>query len=496
MDNAPDSFDTNIIVIGAGSGGLIAALIAAAVKAKVTLIEKHKMGGDCLNTGCVPSKALIKSARFLHDVKHSDKYGIKSASAEFDFSDVMERVQDVIKKIEPHDSIERFTGLGVDCITGTGKITSPWSVEVNGKTITARNIILATGARPFIPPIEGLEQVNWYSSDTIWELREQPKRMIVLGGGPIGCEMAQAFSRLGSEVTQVEMAPRIMIREDEEISAMVEEQFVSDGIKVLTNTRATACKKGAEQLLVCEQDGKTIEIPFDAMLVAIGRKPNVEGFGLEELGVTLRKNTTVETDAFLRTNYDNIFAVGDVTGPYQFTHTASHQAWYATVNSLFGQFKKYKADYSVIPWATFTDPEVARVGLNESDAKEKNIAYEVTTYGIDDLDRAIADSEDRGVVKVLTVPGKDKILGVTIVGAHAGDLLPEFVMAMKYKLGLKKILGTIHIYPTMSEANKAVAGNWQRAHAPQFALKILERYHRWRRGKKSKDSTATTATES
>jgi len=485
LDNAPSSFDTNIIVIGAGSGGLISAYIAAAVKARVTLIERHKMGGDCLNTGCVPSKALIKSARFLNDVKNSSKFGIKSADAEFDFADVMERVQDVIKKIEPHDSIERFTGLGVDCITGEAKIVDPWTVEVNNQTITARNIIIATGARPFVPPIEGLDQVSWYSSDNIWDLREQPKRMIILGGGPIGCEMAQAFSRLGSEVTQVEMAPRIMIREDAEVSAMVEERFKSEGVNVLTNTRATACKNTGEQVLVCEQDGKTIEVPFDAMLVAIGRKPNVEGFGLEELGVTLRKNTTIETDDFLRTNFDNIFAVGDVTGPYQFTHTASHQAWYAAVNSLFGQFKKYKADYSVIPWATFTDPEVARVGLNESEAKEKNIAYEVTTYGIDDLDRAIADSEDHGMVKVLTVPGKDKILGVTIVGAHAGDLIPEFVLAMKYKLGLKKILGTIHTYPTMSEANKAAAGNWQKDHAPQFALKLLKRYHSWRRGKKS-----------
>lgn len=490
MDNAPSSFDTNIIVIGAGSGGLISAYIAAAVKARVTLIERHKMGGDCLNTGCVPSKALIKSARFLNDVKNSSKFGIKSADAEFDFADVMERVQDVIKKIEPHDSIERFTGLGVDCITGEAKIVDPWTVEVNNQTITARNIIIATGARPFVPPIEGLDQVSWYSSDNIWDLREQPKRMIILGGGPIGCEMAQAFSRLGSEVTQVEMAPRIMIREDAEVSAMVEERFKSEGVNVLTNTRATACKNTGEQVLVCEQDGKTIEVPFDAMLVAIGRKPNVEGFGLEELGVTLRKNTTIETDDFLRTNFDNIFAVGDVTGPYQFTHTASHQAWYAAVNSLFGQFKKYKADYSVIPWATFTDPEVARVGLNESEAKEKNIAYEVTTYGIDDLDRAIADSEDHGMVKVLTVPGKDKILGVTIVGAHAGDLIPEFVLAMKYKLGLKKILGTIHTYPTMSEANKAAAGNWQKDHAPQFALKLLKRYHSWRRGKKS-TATAT-----
>ena len=483
----PDYFDTNVIVIGAGSGGLISALIAAAVNARVTLIEKHKMGGDCLNTGCVPSKALIKTARFLSDVKNSSKYGVKLANAEFDFSDVMERVQDAIKKIEPHDSIERFTELGVDCITGEARIITPWSVEVNGQTITARNIILAAGARPFVPPIEGLDKVKWYNSDTLWELREQPKRMIVLGGGPIGSEMAQAFSRLGSEVSLVEMAPRIMIREDEEISAMVNDKFVAEGMNVMCGTRAVSCHlKGDEQILVCDQDGKTIEIPFDGMIVAIGRRPNVEGYGLEELGVTLRKNNTVETDEFLRTNFDNIYAVGDIAGPYQFTHTAAHQAWFATVNSLFGQFKKFKADYSVIPWATFTDPEVARVGLNESDAKQQNIPYEVTTYGIDDLDRAIADSEDHGVVKVLTVPGKDKILGVTIVGAHAGDLIAEFVLAMKHKLGLKKILGTIHIYPTMTEANKMAAGNWQRAHAPQKILKLLKKYHQWRLGKKPK----------
>ncbi len=491
----PDFFDTNVIVIGAGSGGLIASLIAAAVKARVTLIEKHKMGGDCLNTGCVPSKALIKTARFLTDVKNSSKYGVKTASADFDFHDVMERVQQVIKKIEPHDSIERFTELGVDCITGEARVVTPWAVEVNGQTITARNIILAAGARPFVPPIEGLDQVKWYNSDNLWELREQPKRMIVLGGGPIGCEMAQAFNRLGSEVSLVEMAPRIMIREDEEISAMVQDKFVAENMNVLCGTRAVSCKNvNGEQTLVCDQDDKEIEIPFDGLLVAIGRRPNVEGYGLEELGVTLRKNNTVDTDEFLRTNFDNIYAVGDVTGPYQFTHTAAHQAWFATVNSLFGQFKKFKADYSVIPWATFTDPEVARVGLNETDAKAQNIAYEVTTYGIDDLDRAIADSEDHGVVKVLTVPGKDKILGVTIVGAHAGDLIAEYVLAMKHKLGLKKILGTIHIYPTMSEANKMAAGNWQKAHAPQKILSLLEKYHRWRRGKKPASAALKSTT--
>ena len=484
----PDSFDTNVIVLGAGSGGLISALIAAAVKAKVTLIEKHKMGGDCLNTGCVPSKALIKTARFLYDVNHSQKYGVKTASAEFDFKDVMARVQAAIKKIEPHDSVERFTSLGVDCIMGEGRVVSPWAVEVNGQTITARNIILATGARPFVPPIEGLEQCNWYNSDTLWGMEEQPKRLIVLGGGPIGCEMAQAFGRLGSEVSVVEMAPRIMIREDEEISDMVRDKFIAEGMNVMSGTRAVSVQTAGDGSyeLVCDQDGKEIKVPFDGLIVAIGRKPNVEGFGLEELGVKLRGNNTVETDEFLRTNYDSIFAVGDVTGPYQFTHTASHQAWFAAVNSLFGQFKKFKADYSVIPWATFTDPEVARVGLNETDAKEKGIPYEVTRYDIGALDRAIADSEDHGVIKVLTVPGKDKILGVTIVGSQAGNMIAEFVTALKYKLGLKKILGTIHVYPTMMEANKGVAGNWQKAHAPERILGLLEKFHSWRRGKKKK----------
>lgn len=480
----PKHFDTNIIVIGAGSGGLVTALIAAAVKAKVTLIERHKMGGDCLNTGCVPSKALIKSAKFLTDVANSRKYGVKSASADFDFADIMERVQGIVKRIEPHDSVERFTGLGVDCIMGDARVVSPWSVEVNGKTITARNIVLATGARPFVPPIKGLDDVTWYNSDTLWDLREQPRRMAVLGGGPIGCELAQSFNRLGTAVSLVEMAPRIMGREDEDISDMVLHRFESESMQVLTGSRAVECRRdGDQQILVCERDGETLEVEFDALLVAIGRKPNVEGFGLEELGVKLRKNTTVETDDFLRTNFPSILAVGDVTGPFQFTHTASHQAWFATVNSLFGMVKKFRVDYSVVPWATFTDPEVARVGLNESEAREKNIRYEVTTYDIGSMDRAVADSEDYGVVKVLTVPGKDKILGATIVGAHAGDLLTEFVFAMKHKLGLEKILGTIHTYPTMAEANKFAAGNWKKAHAPQRVLGWLEKFHRWRRGK-------------
>jgi dihydrolipoamide dehydrogenase len=480
--NKPDSFDNNLLVIGAGSGGLVSAYIAAAVKAKVTLIEKHKMGGDCLNTGCVPSKALIRTAKALSEAKHSEKYGIKHMQAEFDFKEVMARVHKVISKIEPHDSIERYTGLGVNVIEGEARIIDPFRVEVNGETITARNIIVATGARPLVPPIKGLETVEYLTSDTIWELQEQPERLVVLGGGPIGCELAQAFARLGSQVTLVEMAEQILIREDDEVSAQVRQQFAADGVEVLTGHKALEfMREQDKQIIVCESQGETKQIVFDKVLLALGRQANVSGFGLEELGVELTERGTIAADEFLATNFPNIHVVGDVTGPYQFTHVAAHQAWFASVNALFGIVKRFKVDYRVIPWATFTDPEVARVGLNEKEAKEKDIAYEVTTYGIDDLDRAIADSADSGIVKVLTVPGKDKILGVTIMGKGAGDLIPEFVLAMKHNLGLNKILGTIHIYPTMSEANKYAAGDWKRAHAPEKVLNWLEKFHTWRR---------------
>ena len=382
-------------------------------------------------------------------MKRAKEFGFKSASADFEFKDVMERVQKIIKTIEPHDSIERYSELGVDCITGEAKITSPYTVEVNGQTITTPNIVIATGARPFVPPIEGLDKVNYLTSDNVWELRELPKRLVVLGGGPIGCELAQAFSRHGAEVSLVEMAPRIMIREDEEVSQFANDKFESEGIHVLTDHRATRVEvNGDEKQLVCLHNDTEIIVPFDEILVAVGRAANTKGFGLEEVGVNITPRGTVEVDDYLRSSVPTIFACGDVAGPYQFTHTAAHQAWYAAVNALFGKFKKFKVDYSVIPWATFTDPEVARVGLNESDAKEQGIKYEVTRYDIDDLDRAIADQEAHGFIKVLTVPGKDKILGVTIVGHHAGDLIAEYVMAMKHKIGLNKILGTIHIYPT------------------------------------------------
>jgi pyruvate/2-oxoglutarate dehydrogenase complex dihydrolipoamide dehydrogenase (E3) component len=466
----------------------VTAYIAAAVKAKVTLVEKHRMGGDCLNTGCVPSKALIRSARLLSDVRRAREFGIGRASADFDFAEIMERVQRVIRTVEPHDSVERYAGLGVEVLQGEARIASPYRVDVRladgaTRSLTTRSIVIAAGARPFVPPIPGIGEVGCRTSDDIWSLRALPKRMVVLGGGPIGCELAQCFARFGSSVTQVEMLPRLMVREDPEVSELVARRFREEGIAVLLEHRAQRfVVEDGQRVLVAEHRGAEVRVPFDVLLCAVGRVANTAGYGLEELGIPTTPSRTVQTDDTLQTIYPNIYACGDVAGPFQFTHTAAHQAWYAAVNALFGTFRRFKADYSVIPWCTFTEPEVARVGLNEQDARQRNIPHEVTVYGIDDLDRAIADGEAHGLVKVLTVPGKDRILGVTIVGSHAGELIAEFVLAMKQGIGLNRILGTIHIYPTLAEANKYAAGMWRKAHAPQRLLAWVERYHAWRRG--------------
>jgi pyruvate/2-oxoglutarate dehydrogenase complex dihydrolipoamide dehydrogenase (E3) component/uncharacterized membrane protein YdjX (TVP38/TMEM64 family) len=475
----PPRFDYNLVVIGGGSAGLVSAYIGAAVKAKVALIEKHRMGGDCLNTGCVPSKALIRSARLLADARDSGQFGIRGMHAEFDFAEVMERVQSVITKVEPHDSPERYRGLGVDVIEGEARLVSPWEVEVDGRRISARSIIIATGARPLVPPIPGLDAVPFLTSDSLWELRELPKRLVVLGGGPIGCELAQCFTRFGSEVTVVEMAPRLLPREDADAAAALDEGLRAEGTTVAVAHKALRIEDGQ---LVCEHGGREVAISFDRLLVALGRKPNVEDFGLDELGVRLTDRGTVEADGMMRTNFPNILVAGDVTGPFQFTHVAAHQAWFASLNGLLAPFWSFKVDYRVIAWATFTDPEVARVGLSEDEALQRGIEVEVTRYGIDDLDRAIADGADHGFVKVLTRPGSDRILGASVVGAHAGELIHEFVLAMKHGLGLNKLLGTMHVYPTMSEANKYAAGVWKRAHAPQAALRMAGRFFAWRLG--------------
>lgn len=484
----PTSFDQNMVVIGAGSGGLVSAYIAAAVKAEVTLIEKHKMGGDCLNTGCVPSKALIRAAHNMAEIQRAAEFGVSTGPIAIDFKQVMTRVQKVISKIEPHDSIERYRSLGVNCITGEAIIRSPWEVEVAGKIITTKNIVIATGARPLVPNITGLQSVNYLTSDTVWSLQEQPQKLLVLGGGPIGCELAQSFARLGTKVTLVEMAPQLLIREDSDAAKLVQDSLIADGVEIKLEHKAMRFES------IVDANGKTmgkvyldfhneqqVTVEFDAVLLALGRVANVQGFGLEELGITTTARGTVEVNDYLQTQYPNIYAVGDVVGPYQLTHAASHQAWYAAVNGLFGQFKRFKADYSVMPAATYTSPEVARVGLNEKEATAQGIEFDVVTYGIDDLDRAITDGEDHGFIKVITPKGKDTILGATIVGTNAGDLLAEFTLAMRHNLGLNKILATVHPYPTMSEAVKYTAGVWKRNNAPEKLLEWVAKYHRWMR---------------
>ena len=485
----PDRFDRNLVVIGAGAGGLVSAYIAAVVKARVTLVEAHKMGGDCLNYGCVPSKALIRSATLAHQMRHGTRYGLADITLSFSFKDVMERVHAVIRAIAPNDSVERYTGLGVEVLQGHARIINPWTVEIalNGggtQTLTTRSIVIAAGARPFVPPLPGLDDVGYVTSDTLWDAFSQletvPRRLVVLGGGPVGCELAQAFARLGAAVTQVEMAPRLMGREDEEVSEVARQVLANDGVQVLTGHQALRCESagGVKTLVVLHQGGEK-RIDFDQLICAVGRVARLTGYGLEELGISTER--TVPTNEYLQTIYPNIYAAGDVAGPYQLTHVAAHQAWYAAVNALFGEFRLFKADYSVIPLTTFLDPEIARVGLNEQEAKEQGVACEVTRYDMADLDRALADGEARGFVKVLTVPGKDKILGVTIVGTHAGDLLAEYVLAMRYGLGLNKILSTIHTYPTLSEANKYAAGEWKRAHQPRRLLEWVRKYHDWKR---------------
>lgn len=479
----PRKFDYNLIVIGAGSAGLVSAYIGAALKARVALIEKAAMGGDCLNTGCVPSKALLCTARLLAQARDSQRYGVRALHPEFEFADAMERVRQVIARIAPHDSVERYASLGVEVVRGTARIVSPWEVEVDGRRLSARSLVLSTGARPRVPAIPGLDSSHYLTSDTVWSLRERPARLLVLGGGPIGCELAQAFARLGSKVTLVEMAPRILTREDADAALVVTRQLQADGVKVSTAHKALRVEgDGAGGRLMCEHGGSEVVFEYDALLLALGRQPNVEGFGLEALGVRVNERKVIEVDAMLRTNFPNILVCGDATGPYQFTHVASHQAWYATVNALLAPWWSFKVDYRVIPWATFTEPELARVGLSEDEARAQQIEVEVSRYDFGELDRAIADGVEMGFVKVLSVPGRDRILGATIVGAHAGDLLNEFVLAMKHGIGMNKLLGTIHIYPTLAEANQHVAGNWKRAHVPQAALRRAQRFFAWRRG--------------
>lgn len=483
MHKRPKRFDRNLIVIGAGAAGLVSAYIAAMVKAKVTLIEAHEMGGDCLNTGCVPSKALIKSARIAHMVKDAARFGVNAPPATIDFTAVMRRVRDVITAIEPNDSVERFTGLGVDCVKGYARFVDPWTVEIDGKSrLTAKAFIIATGAAPYIPPLPGIESTGYLTSENLWDAmadrKEPPKRLLILGGGPIGCELAQAFQRLGSQVTIVEMAGRLLLKEDADAAALVTGQLRSEGVSVLTQHKALRFE-GNKALVVESLEGE-LSIAYDDIIIGVGRKPRVTGFGLEELGLVVEGR--IETDKFLRTNMPHILCAGDVAGNQQLTHGASHEAWYASVNALARPFKKYRADYRILPRVTYTEPELAAVGLTEAEAKAQGTAHDVTRYDIGDLDRAIAESERQGFVKILTAKGSDKIIGATIIGAHAGEILAEVTFAMRHNMGLRKILQTIHPYPTWAEANKYAAGQFGLARKPEALLKWAERWFRWMRG--------------
>ncbi|MDP4758105.1 MAG: FAD-dependent oxidoreductase [Sphingorhabdus sp.] len=479
----PRRFDRNLIVIGAGSAGLVSAYIAAMVKAKVTLVEAHDMGGDCLNTGCVPSKALIKSAKVAHHVADSARFGIQSGAPVIDFPAVMRRVRDVITAIEPHDSVERFTGLGVDCVKGYARFVDPWTIEIDGaRQLTAKSFIIATGAAPFIPPLPGVEDSGYLTSESLWDAMADrasaPNRLVILGGGPIGCELAQAFQRLGSKVTIVEMADRLLLKEDADAAALVTARLQAEGVSVHTAHRALRFEPRKALVVAGPQGEKSIA--YDDIIIAVGRKPRVSGFGLEELGLVV--DGQLANDDFLRSNMPHIYCAGDVAGRQQLTHGGSHEAWYASVNALARPFKKYRTDYRVLPRVTYTEPELATVGLTEADARAQGLSFDVTRYDLDDLDRAIAESEAHGFVKILTAKGSDRILGATIIGQNAGEILAEVTFAMKHKMGLRKILQTIHPYPTWAEANKYAAGQFGLARKPEALLKWAERWFRWQRG--------------
>ena len=477
-------YDYNLIVIGGGTAGLITANVAAQANARVALIEAHKMGGDCLNTGCVPSKTLISSAKLAANIRRSAQFGLQVDGLSIDFAQVMQQVQEKIDFIAPIDSVERYTELGCECYQGKASITSPHQVEVNGQSLSAEHIVIATGGRPRIPDVPGLADLAPLHSDNFWQLRQQPKHLLVVGSGPIGCELAQAMQRLGSHVTLIDRGERLLSKEDPEVSQRITEVLRQEGMQLIFGAELeyfTATDSGG--IVHYTQQGQSKSLTFDRVLVAAGRQPNTQQFNLTRLGVDTHPDGSIKVDAYMRTSQPSIWACGDAVGPYQFTHMAAHQAGYVAMNTLATPFKKFAVDYSQVPWVTYVDPEVARCGLNETEAQAQGIAYEVTQFDFEHQDRAITERDNHGMLKVLTVPKKDTILGVTICGPHAGELLAEFNLAIKNKLGLKAILNTIHPYPTFSEANRSVATLWRKKFIPYKLLALAKKYFTWRRNR-------------
>jgi mercury(II) reductase len=479
--NPTPSSRYNLVVVGAGTAGLVTAAGAAGLGAKVALVERHLLGGDCLNVGCVPSKAIIRSSRVFADVRDAYQQGLRESNhMEIDFSAVMERMRRLRTKISTHDSARRFQDLGVDVFLGEGRFSDPQTVEVDGKKLHFKKAVIATGSRPAVPPVEGLIEAGFLTNETIFSLTEQPKRLAVIGGGPIGCELAQAFRRLGSEVVLFHNADHILNREDSHAAEILQQAFIRDGIRLILGckTKRVERDRGNKRIHI-ECQGKEEAIVVDAILVGAGRTPDVEGLNLEAAGVKYDKKEGVLTNDYLQTSNPNIYAAGDITLKYKFTHTADAAARIVIQNALFGGRKKWSA--LTIPWTTYTDPEIAHVGLYERDAREKGIEVDTFIRPFEEVDRAVADGEEEGFVKVHVKKGTDKILGATIVARHAGEMISEITLAMVGNMGLKTLAGVIHTYPTQAEAIKHVADAYNRTRLTPFVKKLFSRWLAWRR---------------
>lgn len=468
----------NVVVIGAGTAGLVTAAGTASLGGRVALIERHQMGGDCLNFGCVPSKALISSARLVHNIAHAHDWGLAKQTPKFELEQVFARMRARRAQIAPNDSQERFESLGVDVFRGEARFLSPHEVEVDGTTLRAKNFVIATGTRAAIPPIEGLEGVPYYTNETIFDdLKKIPESLIVIGGGPIGCELAQAFCRLGVEVTLLNRGAQLMPKEDRDVAEFIQARLEGEGVTVVNEAEAKSCSLTSKtvELIYTEKvaPAKKQSVSAQALLIASGRSPNLESLHLQTARVKYSKRG-IETNARLQTSQPHIYAVGDVVGPYQFTHMADYQARIVVRNILMPlPFLRQKVDYSVVPWCTFVDPEVARVGLSESEAKKGKIEYDVVQQELAHVDRAVVESQETGFARVLLKRGTEKIIGVTIVAEHAGELIHEFVLAMKHGIGLGQIAAMIHVYPTFSEVARKAGDQYNKTRLTPFAKKLF-----------------------